>query len=147
MLIQSRAGFEVNFLSIGRARNMTMSDVNLTFGWVWIVCGFASGAVLGLFFYDPDWLGGYGSWRRRMVRLGHISFIGTGLLNVAFALTLSLSESPAPPIAVWLFVVGAVTMPLVCFLSAWRDGLRHLFPIPVASLIGAGLSLIFQVLL
>jgi hypothetical protein len=124
-----------------------MADLNLTFGWVWIVCGFASGAVLGLFFYDNDWLGGYGSWRRRMVRLGHIAFIGTGLLNVAFALTLRHSEVPAPPIAVWLFVVGAVTMPLVCLLAAWRDGWRHLFPIPVASLIGAGLSLIFQVLL
>ena len=38
-------------------------------------------------------------------------------------------------------------MPLVCFLSAWRDGFRYLFPIPVASLIGAGLSLIVQGLL
>jgi hypothetical protein len=35
----------------------------------------------------------------------------------------------------------------VCFLAAWRDGLRHLFPIPAASLIGAGLSITVQGLL
>jgi hypothetical protein len=124
-----------------------MGSVNLLLGWIWITGGFLSGAILGLFFYDPDWLGGYGSWRRRMVRLGHISFIGTGLLNLAFVFTIVGLETVAPPIASWLFVVGAVSMPLVCFLSAWRDELRHLFPLPVISLIGAGLSLIFQGLL
>jgi hypothetical protein len=124
-----------------------MSDANLLFGWIWITVGFISGATIGLFFYDPAWLGGYDAWRRRMVRLGHISFLGTGLLNLAFAFTLVMIGSQAPPIASWLFIVGAVTMPLVCFLAAWRDGLRYLFPIPVASLIGASLSLLFQGLL
>lgn len=28
-----------------------------------------SGITLGLFFHNPQWLGGYGSWQRRMVRL------------------------------------------------------------------------------
>jgi hypothetical protein len=125
-----------------------MSHVNLYLGWIWITAGFISGAIIGLFFYDRDWLGGYDSWRRRMVRLGHISFLGTGLLNLAFEFTLALREGASPPpLASWLFVTGAVTMPLVCFLSAWRDGFRRLFPIPVASLIGASLSLIVQGLL
>jgi hypothetical protein len=124
-----------------------MGSVNLLLGWVWITLGFLSGAILGLFFYDPEWMGGYGSWRRRMVRLGHISFIGTGLLNLAFVFTIAGRDTIAPPIASWLFVVGTVSMPLVCFLSAWRDQLRHLFPIPVVCLIGAGLSPIFQGLL
>ena len=121
-----------------------MLEVNLYLGWIWITIGFISGAIIGLFFYAPDWLGGYGSWRRRMVRLGHIALIGTGLLNLAFVFTFATRASQAPPLASWLFVAGALAMPLVCFLSAWRDGLRYLFPIPVASLIGAGLSLILQ---
>jgi hypothetical protein len=122
-----------------------MSQINLCLGWVWITAGFASGAIIGMFFYDRDWLGGYDSWRRRMVRLGHISFLGTGLLNLAFVFTLTLRAVQSPlPTASWLFVVGALTMPLVCFLSAWRDGFRYLFPIPVASLIGAGLSVVVQ---
>ncbi|MCC7474077.1 MAG: hypothetical protein IT425_01670 [Pirellulales bacterium] len=122
--------------------------MNVWLGWVWITVGLISGAVVGLFFHDPNWLGGYGAWRRRLVRLGHISFLGTGLLNLAFAFTFANQTGPAPPVlASWLLAVGAVTMPMVCFLTAWRDGLRHLFPIPVASLIGAALSVIVQGLL
>jgi hypothetical protein len=121
-----------------------MLQANLWLGWIWITVGFISGAVLGMFFYDPSWLGGYDSWRRRMVRLGHISFIGTGLLNLAFVFTFAAQPNQAPPLASWLFFVGAIAMPLVCFLSAWRDVLRRLFFIPVASLIGAGLSLLLQ---
>jgi hypothetical protein len=127
-------------------------ELNLWFGWVWITVGLVSGAVIGLFFYDADWLGGYASWRRRMVRLGHISFLGTGLLNLAAVFTVAVFTVSArtgavPPVWVsWLFVVGAVTMPAACFLSAWRDGFRRLFFIPVASLILAALMLAMQVL-
>ena len=32
-------------------------------------------------------------------------------------------------------MIGAVTMPLVCLLSAWRKAMRHLFFIPVACLV------------
>jgi len=123
-------------------------QLNLCLGWIWITGGFISGALIGMFFYDSDWLGGYSTWRRRMVRLGHISFLGTGLLNLAFVFTFTSGrEGTAPLLASWLFAVGAVTMPAVCFLSGWRDGFRRLFVIPVASLIGAGASLIFQGLL
>jgi hypothetical protein len=46
-----------------------------------------------------------------------------------------------------LFLVGAATMPAVCYLSAFRQGFRHLFPIPVLSLIvGAGLFLYLGVI-
>lgn len=121
--------------------------INLVFGWVWITTGLVSGAVVGMYFYDPDWLGGYSSWRRRMVRLGHISFLGTGLLNLAFAFTVAIQAiSPPPQLVSWLFVAGALTMPLVCFLSAWRDNFRYLFLVPVVSLIGGGVLLIVQVL-
>lgn len=125
-----------------------MAPMNLCLGWLWITAGLISGAMVGLFFYDPNWLGGYSSWRRRMVRLGHISFLGTGLLNLAFTFTFANGTGRTPPtLASWLLAVGAITMPVVCFLAAWRVGFRHLFPIPVASLIGAGLSIVVQGLL
>ena len=59
--------------------------VNEAFGWLWIVLGFASGTLLGLKFQSESWLGGYGSHRRRLIRLGHISFLGLGFLNILFA--------------------------------------------------------------
>ena len=108
---------------------------NVLFAWSWVLCGLISGTALGLFFHSPDWLGGYASWRRRMVRLGHISFLGTGLLNLGYGLCLvALPISPLH-LASAAFIVGAVTMPLVCFLSAWTDRFRHLFFIPVVSLL------------
>jgi hypothetical protein len=125
-----------------------MASLHLYFAWIWILVGLVSGAIIGMFFHDEDWLGGYSSWRRRMVRLGHISFLGTGLLNFAFALSVDqVGLDGAPRLPAVLFVVGAVTMPLVCFASAWREGFRSFFLVPVVSLIVASADFIFRGLL
>ena len=111
--------------------------INEAFGWVWILAGFLSGLVLGLFFQRDDWLGGYGSFRRRLIRLGHISFLGLGILNILFALSAPrIHLAPGPlALASRALLVGAVTMPLCCGLMAWRRGFHLLFGIPVASLV------------
>jgi hypothetical protein len=122
-----------------------MAELNLRVAWIAILIGLLSGTLIGLFFHKPDWLGGYSSWRRRMLRLGHIALIGTGLLNLAFALSVRQVSLDHPPrIASTAFVVGAVAMPAVCFLSAWRDSLRVLFFIPVVSLICATLDFLIE---
>ena len=80
-----------------------------------------------------------------MLRLAHISLVGTGLLNLSFALSVdSLKLQTVPPIASLLFLVGAVAMPSVCLLSAWRIGFRHLFFIPVLSLVLATADFIYR---
>ena len=120
-------------------------DINLQMAWLAILIGLLTGAGIGLFFHREDWLGGYGSWRRRMIRLGHISFFGTGFLNLAFALSVRhLGLEHVPTAASMGFVLGALTMPTVCFLSAWRAPFRHFFFIPVASLIVAAADFLFQ---
>ena len=124
-----------------------MDTVNLYFAWTWMLIGMASGAVMGLFFHRDDWLGGFGSWRRRMVRLAHIAFFGTGLLNLGFALSWGSLEragetDPLLTVASVLLIVGAVAMPTVCYASAWRDRFRHLFFIPVVSLMGGVAALL-----
>ena len=58
--------------------------INEVFGWLWIMLGFLSGMVIGLLFHDEQWLGGYASCPRRLIRLGHISFVGLGILNILF---------------------------------------------------------------
>ena len=110
-------------------------ELNLLVGWAGIAAGVISGAVIGLFFHDEGWMGGYGSFRRRMTRLGHISFFGMGFLNVLFAVSLvqlpaSASYARGASIA---FVVAAASMPVCCFLTAWRKPWRHLFPVPVVA--------------
>ena len=112
-------------------------QLNLVIAWTWIVLGFLSGFALGLNFHREDWLGGYSSYPRRLLRLGHISFFGLGLLNALFAVTVALvpfNELTARIASLGL-LIGAITMPLCCFASAWRKPLRVLFPIPVGSVL------------
>src|SRR5436190_21495737 len=109
---------------------------NLAMGWLWILMGFASGALMGLKFHQPDWLGGYTSHKRRLYRLGHISFFGLGLVNFLFAFTF-----PPPSItnaihwASVLFIIGAITMPICCGVVAHRPGLHLSFSVPVMALL------------
>ena len=106
--------------------------------WLGMLAGVISGAVIGMFFHREDWMGGYQSFRRRLTRLGHISFFGLAFVNLGFAVThhvLQL-EQPWAQIAGQCFVVGAATMPTCCFLTAWRKPFRHFFFIPVGGVLG-----------
>jgi hypothetical protein len=119
-------------------------ELNLYAAWIAFLCGCIAGAIPGMFFHGADWLGGYASWPRRMIRLGHISMFGLGLLNLAFALTArTLGVTSDLGAASVLLVVGVVAMPSVCYLSAWRTGFRHLFFVPVLSVtLGVALTLL-----
>jgi hypothetical protein len=108
-----------------------METINLYAGWAGILCGVMAGAVIGLFFHHESWLGGYASWPRRMLRLGHISFFGIGFINLAFALTAARLGLAGGAWASILLLAAAVGMPLVCFVSAFWKPFRNLFPVPV----------------
>lgn len=110
-----------------------MLVLNLVGGWLGMLAGVLTGAVIGLFFHREDWMGGYASHQRRLTRLGHISFFGLGFLNLLFGVTagpLNL-HGRSLSIASISLIVAAITMPVCCFLTAWKKPLRHLFPIPV----------------
>jgi len=121
-----------------------MATANLIGGWIAMLAGVVSGAISGLFFHREDWMGGYGSYPRRMMRLGHISFFGLGFLNLIFAATASqlALRSIYLSVASVALIVGAVAMPVCCFLSAWRKPFRHLFPIPVLSVLTGILAIL-----
>lgn len=118
----------------------TMPQFNLLLGWAWLLLAFLSGLLMGLFFHRENWLGGYGSFRRRLYRLAHISFFGLGFINLAFYMTakeMPLSEA-SMNIAGWGFVIGSVAMPVCCVLTAHFPATRSLFAIPVLSLLLGG---------
>ncbi|MCA8981333.1 MAG: hypothetical protein H6831_13940 [Planctomycetes bacterium] len=112
------------------------ADWNATLGWSLVIAGFVWGAVLGLGFHDEDYLGGYPSFRRRLLRLGHVACVALGAFNVFWS-TLTLDASAVA----WggcAWALGGVLMPTVCALSAWRSRFRHLFFLPVLGvLLGA----------
>ena len=123
---------------------MGIAESNMLAGWIGMLGGVISGAVIGLFFHKEEWMGGYASFRRRLTRLGHISFFGLGFINLLFGLSVSAVQirEPHAQIASLGFILGAVTMPLCCFLAAWRQQFRRLFPIPVISVLVGIVSLL-----
>ena len=123
---------------------MTASQLHMVLGWSLMLVGGISGAVIGLRFHESEWAGGYASFRRRLLRLGHIACFGLGFVNLGYALT--VRSLGLQSISLWpsrLFIVGAVSMPLVCYLSAFRKPLRYLFPIPVVSLLVGAVIFVF----
>lgn len=108
--------------------------INLYAAWIGFLLGALAGAASGLFFDREDWLGGYADWRRRMVRLGHISFFGIGLLNLSLYVTVeALGMRVGVRLPAILLIIGAAAMPLICYLSAFRKSFRHLFFIPAGA--------------
>jgi len=148
-----------------------MANVNLIAGWIMVLVGFVLGALFGIFAQKEDWLGGYTSRRRRLVRLGLIALIGLGMLNIIFWLVLAVRlagvnrlqsaprlplllgsqnfSTPAnslcglPALTAGLLLLGGVLTPLSYFLSAMDFKWRYLFPLAVIFLIaGAILTII-----
>ncbi|MEE8440985.1 MAG: hypothetical protein V3S41_04625, partial [Spirochaetia bacterium] len=65
-----------------------------------------------------------------------ISFFGLGALNLAFALTArALEIDSGLSLSSYLLVIGACTMPTVCYLSAYKIAFRNLFFVPALSVI------------
>lgn len=123
-------------------------QVNLVFAWAGILLGFLSGMVLGMFFHREEWLGGYTSLRRRMYRLGHISFFGLGAVNLFFWLTVKLNPLAGAlvNVASGAFILGAITMPLCCVVMAHFPKLHLIFVVPVVSLVAGGLLTLLEII-
>src|SRR5262245_8553228 len=97
---------------------MPTHSLNWFAGWVLALLGFVTGSVLGLYFHREEFLGGYTSFRRRIIRLGHIALVALGMMNVLY----SISPWPAPGLwqaggASICFLAGGIAMPVVCFLT------------------------------
>jgi hypothetical protein len=123
------------------------AQINLMMAWLWILLGFLSGLVLGLFFRDEKWLGGYAGFKRRMYRLGHISFFGLGAVNLLFWLTVRdfALTGNLVPIASVAFGLGALAMPVCCVVLAHLPRAHFLFAVPVVSLILGGTLMLILV--
>ncbi len=122
---------------------MNVASWNIAVGW----CGMGLGALLGMTFglwaADRHWAGGYGSFRRQAMRLGHVAAFALGIINVLYGVCgprLGLLPPWALPVGGLAMIAGALLMPLVCLLSAWREPCKYLFPIP-ASCVTLGVAI------
>ena len=115
-----------------------MSELNIWTAWICIALGLLVMIVQEILFPSVDWLACDECWQRRMVRLGHYSLFAVAFINLAYANSLYLLGLDPPDLdASLLFLGGALLLPAVCYLAAWRKRLRLLFVLPAASLLGA----------
>ena len=121
-------------------------QINLLAAWVGTLLGFLSGLALGLGFHREDWLGGYGSFTRRLYRLAHISLFGLGAVNFFFYITArALPAGTLLTLASSAFIAGAITMPVCCLIMAHFPNTRSLFALPVVSLVTGGILTLVEV--
>jgi hypothetical protein len=121
-------------------------QINLLAAWLGILLGFLSGLALGLGFHQENWLGGYGSFKRRLYRLAHISLFGLGAVNFFFYFTTRALPAGLPlALASSAFIAGAITMPVCCLIMAHFPNTRMLFALPVVSLMTGGVLTLLEV--
>jgi hypothetical protein len=90
--------------------------------------GIAVGLIMGLWSFDgplptPSWLGEYADTSRRLARLGHIAFLGLGILNIllSYELPRSALNERRKRLASRSMNFGNIFLPLTLFAAAlWR---------------------------
>lgn len=109
------------------------TEWNQDLGWALVAAGALWGAALGVRFTRPNFMGGYGDLRRRLLRLGHVACMALGAANVFWHVAAPAGPPAASGGVAW--AIGGVAMPAVCALTAWRPNFRHAFPLPVAAVL------------
>lgn len=124
-----------------------MSPISLSLLVIWsaFAAGALSGAVIGCLFTNEQWLGGYQSRSRRLVRLGHIACFGIGFINLAWVCTAHIIHYESWTVS-YLLLVANIAMPLVCMLTAWKKICYYFFPIPVISIVVAVVYIIPEII-
>ncbi len=113
--------------------------LNVKFGWCWLSLGVLQAMVIGLFAFNQDWLGGYTSLTRRLLRLSHISFMALPLLNVLYGHCLDSANLwlKAKKIGSYAMIIAGVSMPTICLLSAVNEFFQLFFFIPASTFAAA----------
>ncbi|MFC1703847.1 hypothetical protein ACFL1E_03560 [Candidatus Omnitrophota bacterium] len=108
-------------------------NVNIAFGWIWLLIGIIEAAWMGMHAFKPEWLGGYASLTRRFLRLSHIATMALAMVNIIYGLCLPLTHLSRVPklMGSHAMIAAAVTMPLLCLLCVYRPGFQSLFFLPV----------------
>ena len=113
---------------------------NRVVAWGSLTVGVGVGLIMGMWSFDgpaptPGWLGEYGDTPRRLARLGHIAFIGLGILNL-----LLIRELPSLPlgfrvkrIACNSMNFGNIFLPLTLFAAALVHPAKYLMSFPAVA--------------
>lgn len=115
--------------------NKRIGNINIKFGWFWLFIGLLQAIWIGLYAFSPEWLGGYASLSRRLLRLSHIAFMALSLTNILYGLcidSVNLSKS-LKKIGSYSMIIAAISMPTICLLTISNNFFELFFFIPSLS--------------
>ena len=80
----------------------------------------------------PGWLGEYADTSRRLARLGHIAFIGLGLIDILIEreVVRSALGSAHRAVASWSMAIGNVLLPVALFAAAIYRPVKYFMAVP-----------------
>lgn len=115
-------------------------DWNRRVGWASLAVGVTTGLVMGLWSFDgpvavPEWLGAYDATSRRLVRLGHIAFLGLGILDILLGRELPRLDlgDAAKRVASRAMIFGNVFLPITLFAAGMSPPLKYVMPLPATA--------------
>src|SRR5688572_4253749 len=111
---------------------MSVHELLIGYAVVGLPLGPLTGLLLGLVARREDGWGGYGSFRRRAARLGHVALVMLPLIAGFYGLALRAlpASEPVARVGAWLWVVGGPALALALFAAAWRPRLCAALPVP-----------------
>jgi len=117
-----------------------IGESNRRVAWACCATGVLVGLVMGLWSFDgpmpvPGWLGEYGSTPRRLARLGHIAFMGLGILNLLLVQELRVTglSNRLARVASGTMNFGNIALPVVLLGAAVWPPLKYLLSVPASA--------------
>ena len=99
---------------------LAYTNINAVAGWSLVAAGMAAGMALTPVFLRDSLAGGYASFRRRFLRLGHIACVVLGVLNILAGVGQAASNVP--------LIVGSVGMSAGCWIAAAWERFKFVLP-------------------
>ncbi len=113
-----------------------LQEMLLHYALLGLPVGLLTGMGLSLIARSDDAWGGYGSFRRRAARLGHVALVMVPMLGGFYALAIDALDVHLTWSA-WgsgLWIAAGITLPLALFVAAWKRHLVWLLPLPATAM-------------
>jgi Na+/H+-dicarboxylate symporter len=121
-----------------------VGQMNIVFGWAWMVLGLIFGMALGMWAEREEWLGGYASLPRRYLRLAHVAFIALSIINILYGKELGAVDLPISikNVGSYLTIFGTAGVPLTCISAAFFRKTKYFLPLPALAVLAGTLILV-----
>ena len=117
-----------------------IGQINIIFGWVWIVLGITSGAIIGMWAFNgplptPKNHENYTTLERRLVRLAHIAFFMLPLICIVYGMHIDQAELSfeMKKFGAYNMIICTIGVPLLLLAASFVHAFKYLEVIPVSA--------------